>query len=216
MVVVCYAVVFATSSLLQLYRTRFFVLIFIVSSLIILIYSAVIMKAKFVYQVNKVPSAFSSIEHYLQIHSALLLEEIRASLQSKISATERAKSYRVLSVVHTDTPDVYYIDIDVHQLSSCSHVAEDGDIFLIGESKHMIGCFAVVLGVGRNTGFHRSFRLLIPNYHNNVKLEAIKEEVTFLTNIMEAVNISKAMRYIEHGDSAAVESVLCIDGKVKR
>jgi hypothetical protein len=47
-------------------------------------------------------------------------------------------------------------------------------------------------------------------------LEAIKEEVTFLTNIMEAINISKAMRYIEHGDSAAVESVLCIDGKVKR
>nr|TKW40193.1 hypothetical protein SEVIR_1G230100v2 [Setaria viridis] len=166
-------------------------------------------------QVNKVPSAFSSVEHYLQIHSALLLEEIRASLQSEISASERAKSYHVLSVVHTDTPDVYYIDIDVHQLGSCSHVAEDGDIFFLGELKHMIGCFAIVVGVGRNTGFHRSFRLLIPHYHNNVKFDAIKE-VTFLTNIMEGINLSKAMRYIKRGGSAAVESVLCIAGKVEK
>lgn len=117
-------------------------------------------------------------------------------------------------MVHTNTPDVYYIDIDVHQLGSCSHVAEDDDIFFLGELKHRIGCFAIVVGVGRKTDFHRSFRLLIPQYHNNVKFEAIKE-ITFLTNIMEGINLSKAMRYIKRGGSADVESVLCIAGKVK-
>jgi len=95
----------------------------------------------------------------------------------------------------------------VHKLGSCSHIAEDGDIFFLGKLNHMIGCFAVVVGVGLNIGLHRSFRLLIFVYHNKIKFEAIKEG-TLLTNIMEGINLSKAMRYIECCRSAAVESVL--------
>ena len=101
----------------------------------------------------------------------------------------------------------------MHKLGSCSHIAEDGDIFFLGKLNHMIGCFAVVVGVGLNIGLHRSFRLLIFEYHNKIKFEAIKEG-TLLTNIMEGINLSKAMRYIECCRSAAVESVLYTE-KVK-
>jgi hypothetical protein len=164
------------------------------------------------------PSTFSSLQHYLDIHRNLLLEETRASINIELFDLVKGKTYHALSISPTATPYVHFIDIDLKKSVGCSHIAKDGDLFLLhtepqGAPDHTSGCFALATEVGRYPCFQKSFRAFVSKDHNDFNFKEIKH-VSFLTNIMGGITLSKAMTSVERGGSTALESILWIDKKV--
>ncbi|KAL6599627.1 hypothetical protein ACP70R_045764 [Stipagrostis hirtigluma subsp. patula] len=165
--------------------------------------------------VKKIPVEFGSLQQYQEIHSALLLEETRASIQFAMS--EPVQSYRAISVSCTDTPYLFYIDIDLRSLDGCYHVAEDGDLFFLSsqplKQMDISGYFAIAAEIGRDTCFQKSFRVLVSE--KNPNFDTIMY-VSFLTNITKAINISKAITSVGRDPFGRVESILCMEEKVTR
>ncbi|KAL6654461.1 hypothetical protein ACP70R_007926 [Stipagrostis hirtigluma subsp. patula] len=168
-------------------------------------------------KVKKIPAEFGSPQQYQEIHSALLLEETRASIQFAMLQPAKVQSYRAISVSCTDTPYLFYIDIDLRSLDGCYHVAEDGDLFFLSsqplKQMDISGCFAVAVEIGRDTCFQKSFRVLVSE--KNPNFDTIMY-ASFLTNITKAINISKAITSVGRDPSGIVESVLRMEEKVKR
>ncbi|XP_071674797.1 uncharacterized protein [Lolium perenne] len=169
--------------------------------------------------VHQIPLTFTSVQQYLEIHNSLLLEETRANIQLGLFDLAKGPTYHALSVSPTSDPCVFFIDIDLNIPTDCFHIAEDGDLFLLttqphGEFDHTSVCFAVAIEVGRYSCFQRGFRVLVSKYHKDFNLRATKY-VSFLTNIMGGITLSKAMTSVERRGSSAVESILWIDEKAK-
>ena len=176
------------------------------------------MKFHYTKQVQKIPSIFTSVQQYLDIHSDHLLEETRASIHLGLLDLAKGQTYHALSILQTATQHVYFIDIDLKKSSDCSHIAEDGDLFLLstqphGKLENTSGCFAIATEIGRYPCFQKGFRVLVSKYHKDFDFQAIKH-VSFLTNIMGGIILSKAMSCVERGDSAAVKSILWTNEKV--
>ncbi|KAM0883288.1 hypothetical protein ACQ4PT_031714 [Festuca glaucescens] len=170
-------------------------------------------------KVKEMPSTFSSLQHYLNIHRNLLLEETRASINIGLFDLVKGKTYHALSISPTATPYVHFIDIDLKKSVGCSHIAKDGDLFLLhtqpqGGPDHTSGCFALATEVGPYPCFQKGFRAFVSKYHNDFNFKEIKH-VSFLTNIMGGITLSKAITSVERGGSTAVESILWIDKKAK-
>ncbi|KAL6637249.1 hypothetical protein ACP70R_024821 [Stipagrostis hirtigluma subsp. patula] len=166
-------------------------------------------------KVKKIPAEFGSLQQYQEIHSALLLEETRASIQFAMS--EPMQSYRAISVSCTDTPYLFYVDIDLRSLDGCYHVAEDGDLFFLSsqplKQMDISGYFAIAAEIGRDTCFQKSFRVLVSE--KNPNFDTIMY-VSFLTNITKAINISKAITSVGRDPSGRIESILCMKEMVER
>jgi hypothetical protein len=153
----------------------------------------------------------------MDLHTNLLLEETRASMNLGLLDLAKGQTYDVLSISQTATQYVYFIDIDLNKSSDCSHIVKDGDFFFLttqpkGESDHS-GCFAVATEVGCYPCFQKSFRVLVSQYHKDCNFQEIKH-ATFLTNIMGGIHLAKTMISVEHGGSTTVESVLWTNEKV--
>lgn len=154
----------------------------------------------------------------MEIQSDLLLEETRAVLHMEILGLQKPRTDRALSVSHTSMQNMLYIDIDLNSTGGCSHIVRDGDLFLwssqdLRKPDHNLGCLAIATGIGRNVSYLRSFRVLVSECHEDLNFEEVKY-VIFLSNIMWAIGVSKAVTSILHGNSAAVGSILSIVEKV--
>lgn len=150
----------------------------------------------------------------------MLLEESRADIQLGLIDLPKRPTYHALAILQTADPYVFFIDIDLKKTGNCSHVAQDGDLFLLstqphGELGHASVCFAIAIEIGNYSCFQRGFRVLVSEYYKDVNFQAIKH-VSFLTNIMGGITLSKAMTSVGLGGSAAVESIIWIDEKVTK
>uniref|UniRef100_A0A0D9XUS6 DNA2/NAM7 helicase-like C-terminal domain-containing protein n=1 Tax=Leersia perrieri TaxID=77586 RepID=A0A0D9XUS6_9ORYZ len=168
--------------------------------------------------VQKVPTKFNSLQQYLSVHSNLLLDEIRRNIKSSLLEVATAQCYHALSVSFAGSSSTYYIDVDLSRLDGCQHVVADGDLFFLSSepsSDHLSGCFGIATDVGCDNRFHRSFKVFVSENQKESDLESIKY-VSFLTNIMEEMNISKALVSIASGDVGIINSILRHNEKCNR
>ncbi|KAL6654575.1 hypothetical protein ACP70R_008040 [Stipagrostis hirtigluma subsp. patula] len=181
----------------------------------------------YINEVQKVPAQFKSNEQFIDVHSSLLLEETRSLLCSAVRNMNKREIQfcRLLSIEKTDFSFGYFLDIDLAMTRSddiqCRHIAQDFDVCLLSLMSPLDSGFdvmssflAIVSGVGRDTFFQRSFRVLVSNsekFHpENVKF------VSFLTNIKYRMVIASILSIRDERDDAAVGAVLELYKKIGR
>jgi hypothetical protein len=115
-------------------------------------------------------------------------------------------------------PSIYYIDIDLYGIDNCQHVVKDGDLFFLSTQPlrgQLSGCFGIATDVGCDNQFQRSFKMLVSENQKKTDLESIRY-ICFLTNIMDNLNISKAMVTMSSGRCGIINSIIRRNEKVKR
>ncbi|XP_066162015.1 uncharacterized protein [Oryza sativa Japonica Group] len=113
-------------------------------------------------EVQKVPTKFKGLQHYLDVHSNLLREEVRITIKSSLLKVETTQCFRDFVVSFAGPPSIYYIDIDLYGIDNCQHVVKDGDLFFLSSQPlrgQLSGCFGIATDVGCDNQFQRSFKI---------------------------------------------------------
>uniref|UniRef100_A0A0E0J507 DNA2/NAM7 helicase-like C-terminal domain-containing protein n=1 Tax=Oryza nivara TaxID=4536 RepID=A0A0E0J507_ORYNI len=169
-------------------------------------------------EVQKVPTKFKGLQHYLDVHSNLLMEEVRITIKSSLLKVETTQCFRDFVVSFAGPPSIYYIDIDLYGIDNCQHVVKDGDLFFLSSQPlrgQLSGCFGIATDVGCDNQFQRSFKMLVSENQKNTDLESIRY-ICFLTNIMDNLNISKAMVTMSSGRCGIINSIIRRNEKCKK
>ncbi|KAB8115998.1 hypothetical protein EE612_056900 [Oryza sativa] len=169
-------------------------------------------------EVQKVPTKFKGLQHYLDVHSNLLMEEVRITIKSSLLKVETTQCFRDFVVSFAGPPSIYYIDIDLYGIDNCQHVVKDGDLFFLSTQPlrgQLSGCFGIATDVGCDNQFQRSFKMLVSENQKNTDLESIRY-ICFLTNIMDNLNISKAMVTMSSGRCGIINSIIRRNEKCKK
>uniref|UniRef100_A0A0E0MHQ1 DNA2/NAM7 helicase-like C-terminal domain-containing protein n=1 Tax=Oryza punctata TaxID=4537 RepID=A0A0E0MHQ1_ORYPU len=169
-------------------------------------------------EVQKIPAKFKSLQHYLDLHSNMLIEEIRRNIKSSLLKVETTQCFRAFAVSFAGPPSIYYIDIDLCGIDNCQHAVKDGDLFFLSSQPlrgQLSGCFGIATDVGHDNHFQRSFKVLVSENQRKSDLESIKY-VSFLTNIMESINILKAIVLMSSGDFDIINSIPRHNEKYKK
>ncbi|BAT15063.1 Os11g0648500 [Oryza sativa Japonica Group] len=169
-------------------------------------------------EVQKVPTKFKGLQHYLDVHSNLLREEVRITIKSSLLKVETTQCFRDFVVSFAGPPSIYYIDIDLYGIDNCQHVVKDGDLFFLSSQPlrgQLSGCFGIATDVGCDNQFQRSFKMLVSENQKKTDLESIRY-ICFLTNIVDNLNISKAMVTMSSGRCGIINSIIRRNEKCKK
>lgn len=154
----------------------------------------------------------------MDVHSNLLREEVRITIKSSLLKVETTQCFRDFVVSFAGPPSIYYIDIDLYGIDNCQHVVKDGDLFFLSTQPlrgQLSGCFGIATDVGCDNQFQRSFKMLVSENQKKTDLESIRY-ICFLTNIVDNLNISKAMVTMSSGRCGIINSIIRRNEKVKR
>ncbi|TVT98821.1 hypothetical protein EJB05_55850, partial [Eragrostis curvula] len=162
-------------------------------------------------EAKDMPLQYDSITQFIDLHRILLVEETRASLCSAL----KNKYCPLLSVKQCESPSLFFIDIDLDMASSdiigFHHIFEDFDACLLSsrpllESNidELYCSLAITIGVGRDTNFQKSFRVMVAK---NKDFQPDKMRyVTFLENIKFSMEIACILS--NEKDCKSVQAVL--------
>uniref|UniRef100_A0A0E0F852 DNA2/NAM7 helicase-like C-terminal domain-containing protein n=1 Tax=Oryza meridionalis TaxID=40149 RepID=A0A0E0F852_9ORYZ len=168
--------------------------------------------------VQNVPTKFKGLQHYLDVHSNLLMEEVRITIKSSLLKVETTQCFRDFVVSFAGPPSIYYIDIDLYGIDNCQHVVKDGDLFFLSSQPlrgQLSGCFGIATDVGCDNQFQRSFKMLVSENQKKTDLESIRY-IYFLTNIMDNLNISRAMVTMSSRRCGIINSIIRRNEKCKK
>uniref|UniRef100_A0A0E0MHP0 Uncharacterized protein n=1 Tax=Oryza punctata TaxID=4537 RepID=A0A0E0MHP0_ORYPU len=114
--------------------------------------------------IKKIPGSFESIEHYVDIHSNLLIEETRSTLNSAILDITKSQYCHILSMQYCGLKYQYFVDIDLKK-----------------KLQHNVITLKMIMIV-----------LVSRNYDDDVQLEEMKY-VIFLVNIVSEMRTSEVL-----------------------
>ncbi|KAJ1276614.1 hypothetical protein BS78_05G228100 [Paspalum vaginatum] len=168
-------------------------------------------------KVKCIPAKFDSTQHIIDVYSAIIMEETRSVISSRIQNKTGTQYCQLKSIKQCASPHVYYLDVDLQMTRSdeihCHHIAKDFDVCLLSPKcsndpdLDVMSCsLGLVIGVGRDTYYQKSFRVLVSNS------EMFQQERTrfvgFLTNIKYNMEIAKIMSLPENGNNIAVQALM--------
>jgi len=162
---------------------------------------------------------YESPAHFCATQSKLLLEETRAVICCSINnrAERDIQFCQLLSVDKWDSASGFFLDIDLAMTMSddikSQYIATDGDICLlslkaplVSDMDVMSSHLGIVVAVGRDMLFQRSFRVLVSDV-GTFEPEKIKF-VSFLTNIANELEIASILSLRDESDENAISSLL--------
>ncbi|KAG6515462.1 uncharacterized protein LOC121971003 [Zingiber officinale] len=164
-------------------------------------------------QMEKLPSTFNSVGHYLESFAVPLMEETRSDLCSSLSDISNAPCSRITSKEkgnkkrHLETTLEYFIDVEFFKNcvdgSNKSYKARNGDLFILSNIelqavedlyRHSVTyCFALVTEVGVDEGITKGFATNIPK--GSVLEDGISSFsfACFVTNLLTYIRIWKVL-----------------------
>jgi hypothetical protein len=161
-----------------------------------------------------IPSKFQSAQEYFDVHSQLIVEDVRATLKSSVLDIRKTQVLHVSSVQEIGG-SILFLDINLTKARSndeeCLHIANDFDMFILS-CEYPIGsnfteetcCLGMAMDVGEDTYYQRSFKVLLSK--SKIQPKKLKF-VTFLTNLRVKVKISSALSF-DDNQSDAIEAIL--------
>jgi len=125
------------------------------------------------------------------------------------------------SLKQCDTPNTYFLDISLSTSNNIEfhHFADDCDIFLLSSKPpddpefDLLSCsLGIAVGIGKDTFFQQSFRVLVSNY-KEFQPDAINF-VSFLANIKSSMAISRIFSLDKGMKCGAIQEIIQLYKKV--
>lgn len=177
-----------------------------------------------VFQVERIPDSFESVEHYLNSFCCPLLEDTRAELSSKLGSISSSPYAQVISLDESKHRKMLY-DVKVNWRSSSnepSRMPFNGDIVVLTEAKPetisdfrrfnrtwSFGCITKISGDNDDT----LLRVKVPK---ELEVEGRFSKllyVVFITNITTSNRIWDALH--SFGDAEVIKEVVCTNSTVR-